>query len=301
MNSGTAALREPAPAKINLFLHVVGRRSDGMHLIESLVVFAEFGDVVTVAPGDSLSLIRSGPLAADLPPVEHDLAFQAAARLAAVAGVTAGAAIEVQKNLPVASGIGGGSADAAAALRALSRLWRLDLPRDRLSALAQELGADVAVCVESKPARVTGIGEQLSSAGPLAQLFAVLANPRVAVATAEVFAAYAATRQAPVAGPPDVETWSREPHRFAQQLAAYRNDLTEAALSLCPAIGDVLAALEAQPECLLARMSGSGATCFGLFATASAARAAAVALGRDNTDWWVAATAFDTGLDTAGD
>jgi 4-diphosphocytidyl-2-C-methyl-D-erythritol kinase len=297
VSRGAAAVREAAPAKLNLFLHIIGRRRDGMHLIDSLVVFAELGDVVTVAPADSLSLTRAGPMAADLPPVEDDLVFQTATRLAAAAGAAAGAAIEVQKNLPVASGIGGGSADAAAAIRGLSRLWQIDLPPERLSALAQELGADVAVCLESKPARVGGIGERLSPADPLAPLYAVLVNPRIAVATAEVFAAYAAGPQAAAAELENGEPWSREPEQFAQQLAAYRNDLSAAAMSLCPAIADVLAALDAQPACLLARLSGSGATCFGLFATPADAQAAAAALARDHPDWWVAATALDTGGD----
>ncbi|MEE8445178.1 MAG: 4-(cytidine 5'-diphospho)-2-C-methyl-D-erythritol kinase, partial [Alphaproteobacteria bacterium] len=143
MSSGASAIREAAPAKINLFLHIVGRRPDGMHLIDSLVVFAELGDVVTVSPGSDISLTRAGPMAGDQPPVADDLVFRAATLLAQAAGVAAGAEIDVQKNLPVASGIGGGSADAAAAIRALMRLWRIDLPSDRLSALAQELGADL--------------------------------------------------------------------------------------------------------------------------------------------------------------
>jgi len=290
-----ASVREPAPAKINLFLHIVGRRTDGKHLLDSLVVFAEIGDVVTVAPGDSLTLTRSGPMASGLPPVADDLVLLTAARLAAAAGVTAGAAIEVEKNLPVASGIGGGSADAAATLRALSRLWQVDLPPDRLSALAQELGADVPVCLANRPARVGGFGEQLSPAGRLAPLHAVLVNPRVAVTTADVFAVFAAGPQAPAADPDEGEDWSREPEQFARQLAAYRNDLSAAAISLCPAIEEVLAGLEAQPACLLARMSGSGATCFGLFAAASAAQTAAAALQRDHPDWWIAATAFASG------
>ncbi len=289
------ALREAAPAKINLFLHIVGRRRDGMHLIDSLVVFAELGDVVTVAPADSLSLTRSGPMAADLPPVEDDLVFKAAMRLAAAAGVAGAAAIEVEKNLPVASGIGGGSADAAAAIRALTRLWQIDLSPEQLSALAQELGADVTACLASKPMRVGGIGEELSPANASAPLHAVLVNPRVAIATAEVFAAYAADPQTPAAVPDENEPWSREPGQFAKQLAGYRNDLTAAAISLCPAIAEVLAALEAQPASLLARMSGSGATCFGLFATADGAQAAAAALQRDHPEWWVAATRIATG------
>jgi 4-diphosphocytidyl-2-C-methyl-D-erythritol kinase len=302
LSSGADALREAAPAKINLYMHIVGRRPDGMHSIDSLVVFAELGDVVTVSPGNGISLTRSGPMAGDLPPVADDLVFRAATLLAASAGVTAGAApgavIQVQKNLPVAGGIGGGSADAAAAIRALARLWRVDLPPGQLSSLARELGADLAVCLASRPSLVTGAGEQLSPPGALAPLHAVLVNPRLAVFTDEVFAAFAAAPQTLDSAPAAPREWSREPQQFTRQLAACRNDLTGPALSICPAIGDVLARLGAQPECLLARMSGSGATCFGLFETASAARVAADALGRDNPDWWVVATSLDTGLDT---
>ena len=298
MSSGATALREAAPAKINLYLHIVGRRPDGLHLIDSLVVFAGLGDVVTVSPGDDIVLTRSGPMTGDLPPAENDLVYRAARRLAETAGVTAGAIIEVEKNLPVASGIGGGSADAAATLRALARLWRIDLPPHGLSSLAQALGADVAVCLQSRPTLVRGIGEQLSPPGVLAPLHAVLVNPRLAVATAEVFAAFDAAPQTPGTSAGTTEAWSSDPRRLVEQLTPRRNDLTAAALSLCPAIGDVLARLGAQQECLLQRMCGSGATCFGLFATPSAARAAADALRRDNPDWWVTATGLDTGLDT---
>jgi len=298
LSSGASAFREAAPAKINLFLHIVGRRPDGLHSIDSLVVFAELGDVVTVSPGSDISLTRSGPMAGGLPPVAGDLVFRAAKRLAELSGVAAGAAIHVQKNLPVASGIGGGSADAAATIRALARLWRIDPPPELLSSLAQELGADLAVCLESRPSLVGGAGELLSPPGPLAPLHAVLVNPRLAVSTAEVFAAFAAAPQTADSGSGPIPTWSSEPGEFARQLAVCRNDLTGAALSLCPEIGDVLAQLGAQPECLLARLCGSGATCFGLFATPSAAQAVADALGRDNPDWWVAATALNTALDT---
>ena len=232
-------------------------------------------------------------MAGELPPVEDDLVYRAARRLAETTGVAVGAKIHVEKNLPIASGIGGGSADAAATLRALAQLWRLDLSSGLLSSLALGLGADVSVCLQSRPARVGGIGEILAPPGTLAPLHAVLVNPRRAVATADVFAAFAAAPPAPGPRPEIPESWSPDPRRFVAQLAACRNDLTGAAVSLCPAIGDVLAGLGARPECLLQRMCGSGATCFGLFATPGAAHAAAAALRRDNPDWWVAATAFD--------
>jgi 4-diphosphocytidyl-2-C-methyl-D-erythritol kinase len=293
-NDTRGDIREAAPAKINLYLHATGRRSDGLHLLDSLVVFAALGDVVTVTPGPEISLTRSGPLAGALPPVEDDLVYRAARLLAERAGVVAGAAIHVEKNLPIAGGIGGGSADAAAAIRALARLWEIDPPAELLASLAEDLGADLTVCLVSQPALVSGIGEILSSPGPLPPLHAVLVNPRVAVPTAEVFAAFAAGPPALPAEPNPIEAWSSDPAAFVGQLARQRNDLTDAALSLCPIIGDVLAGLGAQPECRLARMSGSGATCFGLFATLAAAQAAADAIGRDKPDWWVAATGLET-------
>ncbi|MDH3738921.1 MAG: 4-(cytidine 5'-diphospho)-2-C-methyl-D-erythritol kinase, partial [Alphaproteobacteria bacterium] len=203
MSSEAAMLREAAPAKINLYLHIVDREPGGMHLIDSLVVFAEFGDVVTVSPGADIALTRSGPMAGDLPPVEDDLVCRAARLLAEMAGVTAGAAIHVEKNIPVASGIGGGSADAAAAIRALVRLWQIEIQPDRLSKLAQSLGADVRVCLASVPAIVGGTGEKLSPQSALVPLHAVLVNPRLAVSTAAVFATFDAGPQLPY---PDLGT-----------------------------------------------------------------------------------------------
>lgn len=291
------AVREPARAKINLFLHITGRRPDGMHLLDSLVVFAEAGDVVTARRGDELSLTRSGPMAGGLPPITGDLVFRAATLLADAAGIAPAAVIDVKKNLPVASGIGGGSADAAAAIRALTRLWQLDLPPAEILAVARALGADVPVCLDSRSARVGGIGEVLAPAGALPPLHAVLVNPGIAVSTAAVFAAFAAAAPAAPERPEETIAWARAPEELAQQLGAYRNDLTDSAISLCPPIADILAALGAAPDCLLARLSGSGATCFGLFAGLAQAQKAAAALQRVQPDWWVVATALDTGGD----
>lgn len=293
MSNDATAFSEAAPAKINLYLHIVGRRPDGMHLIESLVTFADIGDVVTVSPATDISLTRSGPMADDLPPVEDDLVFRAAYLLAERAGVNAGAAIHVEKNIPVASGIGGGSADAAAAIRALLQLWRIEPTPDQLLLLAQTLGADVLACLASQPAIVAGTGEILSPLGALAPLHAVLVNPRLAVSTAEAFAAFDADTKLLDSDPNTSQAWSSDTLRLVEQLAVRRNDLTAAAQSLCPAIVDILARIGAPPECLLARMCGSGATCFGLFASPTAAHDAAAALQGDNPDWWVAATRLD--------
>ena len=267
-----------ARAKVNLALHVVGRRADGYHLLDSLVAFADFGDVVTAEPAPSLSLSITGPMAAGLSAGSDNLVLKAAQML----GSPLGAAITLEKRLPIASGIGGGSADAAATMQALGALWGCALP-DAGQVLA--LGADVPVCLAGQSCRMAGIGDQISPlALPPAHL--VLVNPGVGLSTAAVFGALLCRDNPPL--PPAA------PMPDAVALAAYlghcRNDLEAPALSLVPQIGAVLAALQGQKGCLLARMSGSGATCFGLFASASAAVAAATALRAQSGAWWVQAT-----------
>ena len=267
-----------ARAKVNLALHVVGRRADGYHLLDSLVAFADFGDVVTVEPAPSLSLSITGPMAAGLSAGPDNLVLKAAQML----GSPLGAAITLEKRLPIASGIGGGSADAAATMQALGALWGCALP-DAGQVLA--LGADVPVCLAGQSCRMAGIGDQISPiALPPAHL--VLVNPGVGLSTAAVFGALLRRDNPPL--PPAA------PMPDAAALAAYlghcRNDLEAPALSVVPEIGAVLAALQGQTGCLLARMSGSGATCFGLFASASAAEGAASALRAQSGAWWVQAT-----------
>jgi 4-diphosphocytidyl-2-C-methyl-D-erythritol kinase len=273
-------LREAAPAKINLYLHVTGRRADGYHLLDSLVAFAEIGDVLHAEPAATLSLQVEGPFAAGLATERDNLVWQAARLLAAAAGVTGGAHLVLEKNLPVASGIGGGSADAAATLRLLFRTWRLSLDPAVLHALAGRLGADVPVCLAGRAARMGGIGERLEPAPTLPQCGLVLVNPGVAVATRDVFGALSADWSPPAALP---AAWS-DVAAMTADLAKLHNDLQGSAVSLRPVIGDVLAALAASPGCMLSRMSGSGATCFGLYADRAAA-ARAVRLVR-RTGWW---------------
>ena len=267
-----------ARAKVNLALHVVGRRADGYHLLDSLVAFADFGDVVTVEPAPSLSLSITGPMAAGLSAGPDNLVLKAAQML----GGPLGAAITLEKRLPIASGIGGGSADAAATMQALGALWGCALP-DAGQVLA--LGADVPVCLAGQSCRMAGIGDQISPiALPPAHL--VLVNPGVGLSTAAVFGALLCRDNPPLppAAPmPDVVA-------LAAYLGHCRNDLEAPALSLVPQIAAVLAALQGQTGCLLARMSGSGATCFGLFASASAAEAAATTLRAQSAAWWVQAT-----------
>ncbi|SDE61794.1 4-diphosphocytidyl-2-C-methyl-D-erythritol kinase [Salipiger thiooxidans] len=278
-----------APAKINLTLHVTGRRSDGYHLLDSLVSFAPVGDWLTVAPGDGLTLEVSGPEAAGVPDDMSNLALRAAALLAGHEG----AALTLEKNLPAASGIGGGSADAAAALRGIATLSGeipqgfLELPDLLMHRHAERilgLGADVPMCVLSHPLRARGIGERLGLV-TLPDIAAVLVNPRLPVPTPAVFKALETRDNPPM---PDTLPEFPDAASLIGFLARMRNDLEAPALKVEPGIRAVLDALAGQGGCGLARMSGSGATCFGLFLSEDDARAAAQALTEAHPGWWVA-------------
>lgn len=276
-------LSEFAPAKVNLYLHVTGRRPDGYHLLDSLAVFCPVGDRLRATVAEALTLTVEGPFGAALAGERDNLVLRAARALDGEAG----ARVVLEKFLPVASGIGGGSADAAATLRLLCRLWELpvgasqgDLARGALASIALELGADVPVCLASRAARMGGVGEALGPAPAMPAVGMVLVNPGVALATALVFRARSGGFSG-LAGLPSA--WA-DAAAMAGDLARLRNDLEPPAIALCPVIGTVLAALAATPGCLLARMSGSGATCFGLFRDAAAAEAAALALARSG--WW---------------
>ena len=261
--------REAAPAKLNLTLHVTGRRADGYHLLDSLVVFCDIGDVVTLSDGP-LALTMTGPFAAGLAAEPDNLCLRAA-RLAG-----RDVAITLEKNLPVASGIGGGSADAAAVLRALGSA----------PAGTETLGADVPVCMAGVPTRMRGLGEILDPLPPLPPLHLVLVNPGRGLSTPAVFKVLAQRENPPMPDPlprfPDAQT-------LIAFLHDCRNDLQDPAIALMPEIADCLAALNAAGA-QLARMSGSGATCFGLFADAAAARAAQTAIAQAHPKWWVAAS-----------
>lgn len=273
-----------APAKVNLTLHVTGRRVDGYHLLDSLVAFADVGDRLRAQPAAELTLTVAGPRAEGVPTGPENLVLRAAGLLQRTAGTPApGAALHLDKHLPAAAGIGGGSSDAAAALRLLTQLWRRPLPP---AAAMLDLGADLPVCLLAAPARMRGIGEALDPLPALPDLGLVLANPGVATPTPAIFAALACRDNPPM--PAALPVW-RDAAGLAGWLAAQRNDLEPAARRLVPAIDPVLAALAGQPDCLLARMSGSGATCFGLFPDRPAAAAAAAALARARPGWWVAA------------
>ena len=271
---------EPAPAKINLFLHVTGKRDDGYHLLDSLVVFAGVGDRVSAEPADGMSLRLTGPFAAQLDSGPDNLVRRAAQALADAAGIRLDAALVLEKNLPIASGIGGGSADAAATLRLLGRLWGVRLDSSTLHVLATRLGADVPVCLRGQPTRMRGIGDRLDPAPVLPECGLVLINPGVTLGTADVFRARSGGFSEAVSLPASWESAAA----MATDLAGPRNDLEPPAISLRPVIAEVLATLSDRPGCLLARMSGSGATCFGLFADPEQARREAAALARPG--WW---------------
>jgi len=261
--------REAAPAKLNLTLHVTGRRPDGYHMLDSLVVFLELGDVVTVAPGP-LSLSLTGPFAQGLAAGPDNLCLRAARLAGRQARIT------LEKNLPVASGLGGGSADAAAVLRALGARP----PRPEM------LGADLPACLAGRPLRMRGLGEVLVPLPPLPDLHVLLVNPGRGLATPAVFGALARRDNPPMPDPlpdfPDAGT-------LIAFLHGCRNDLEAPAIALMPEIADCLAAIRAEGAAL-ARMSGSGATCFGLFASAAAARAAGTRIAAANPGWWAAAS-----------
>lgn len=263
---------EFAPAKINLWLRVTGRRADRYHLLDSLVVFAAIGDTISAEPATALTLAVDGPFAPALAGEADNLVLRAARALAPGRG----AALRLTKRLPVASGIGGGSADAAAALRALAALWGIDAAG--AAAVAPLLGADVPVCLAGTACRMRGVGEVLEPIPRLPPLGLALANPGVALETQNVFAARTAAFSAPFAP----HAWA-DAEALAADIRAAGNDLQAPAIALCPPIAEVLAALAGLPGALAASMSGSGATCFALFASAAEAAAAAERLP---ANWW---------------
>jgi 4-diphosphocytidyl-2-C-methyl-D-erythritol kinase len=283
------SLVEHAPAKVNLTLHVTGRRRDGYHTLESLVIFASIGDRLSLRPGSKLGLTTRGRFAAACGASADNLVLRAARMLAAqVPGIRSGH-FTLTKNLPVAAGLGGGSSDAAAALRLLARANGIALTDRRLLKVARWLGADVPVCLDPRARTMRGIGELLSAPRKLPRLAAVLVNPGVALATAKVFARFDRSQR----GRSRAGRSKRVPTRVKPLLdyaAAGGNDLEPAAIALSPKVAVALEALRATPGCRLARMTGSGATCFGVFGSRRAATAAARRLAAQHRRWWVHAT-----------
>tara|TARA_R110002110_G_scaffold216406_10_gene430439 strand:+ start:1833 stop:2735 length:903 start_codon:yes stop_codon:yes gene_type:complete len=279
-------ITEFAAAKINLWLHITGRRDDGYHLLDSLIAFAGVGDRLTMTSADDLSLNITGPFSEGLATTSDNLVIRAASLLASEAGIRPAAAITLEKNLPVASGIGGGSADAAAALRGLSALWHLDLSTEVTARLALRLGADVPMCLAGQAALASGVGEVLYPVGRMAPVWLVLVNPRIALSTPEIFRRRGSSFTdipTPAAGALADLTG------LIGALGERHNDLQAPAIGLAPVIGDVLKRLRNLEGCEHAAMSGSGATCFGLFADRQTAEQAADQLLSANPQWWSAA------------
>ena len=287
-----SALIEEGRAKVNLSLRVVGRRADGYHDLESVVAFADCADRLTLEPGGELMLTTTGPLAAACGDTTDNLVFKAAKLLAeAVPNLKLGA-FALDKVLPVAAGIGGGSADAAAALRLLASLNNLSLDDPRLRQVALATGADVPVCLFSRACDMTGVGEQLLPL-PLPSMPCVMVNPRVPVATKDVFKALGLRNGELLVGATDVleaPAWPQEGASIAdwvEILETVPNDLEAPAMRIEPVIGDVLDALRSSAGVKLARMSGSGATCFAIFGAPNDAHAAAEKIRGDHPGWWV--------------
>lgn len=326
-----SSITRTASAKINLYLHITGQREDGYHELDSLVAFVGVGDVITVTQGDDLKLTITGPFAQGLSPGEDNLVVRAARLLAKESNVAANAHITLEKNLPVASGIGGGSADAAATLKALIefwnieladedihhvaksvsndldtqrtlctlfKVWRDDLDLEMLARIGLQLGADVPVCLAGQPVFMRGIGENLELAPHLPKAWLVLVNPGAEVSTPTVFQTRTDMMGDTYSQPAPFFNHPRDAAHLAELLNARTNDLMAPAIRLESSIQDVLNALSALKGCLLARMSGSGATCFALFAQESEAKAAAQNLAKTQPNWWIeAAELLDMPLD----
>jgi len=273
-----------APAKVNLYLHVTGKRPDGYHLLDSLVVFAGAGDSLSFEEADDLTLTITGPGSKHLAVDDDNIVLKAARLLAAKLGRKPQAAITLDKHLPVAAGIGGGSADGVATLRGLLDLWKAELDEPALAELGLKLGADLPVCLAGRPTQMSGIGEILVPAVKLPPAWLVLVNPRIALSTPAVFKARNGdfTPAAPLTDSP------ADAGQLARLLADRRNDLAPPAMALEPMVGRMLDAIAATEDCLLSRMSGSGATCFGLYEDRSAAEIAAKSLVARHPEWWIA-------------
>lgn len=275
-----------APAKVNLTLQVGALRADGRHALESMAVFADVGDWIWAEDDDRPSLNLAGPFAAALAQERDNLVVRAARLLASEAGIARGVRLTLDKHLPIASGIGGGSADAAAVLRALDALWALNLSVRDMHRLAAQIGSDVSACVASEPCFMTGAGDQISALSDWPEMNAVLVNPGIATPTGEVYRRFDEMRLArPVSAQAPAITG---PAQAIAYVEAGRNDLTEPAMAVAPAIADVLALLATHAP--IVRLSGSGATCFALVESAARAQKVASAVSAARPQWWVRAT-----------
>ena len=276
-----------APAKINLYLNVIGRRSDGYHELDSLVGFTAHGDLIQAKLHEKLYFQINGPFGSSLQVNDDNLIVRAARALVKETNYAGGAHITLKKNLPVASGIGGGSADAAATLKALNLLWETRLVDEELAALGLKLGADIPVCLLSKAARMSGVGERVSRVEGLPPLGVLLINPGIPISTFKVFQMHrgnfsSKTKLQPIG---DTEV-------LYDFLAHQKNDLQDLAIQIAPGISEVLDILSAEPDCRLVRLSGSGATCFGLFDNETLAKESGRSISRNYPNWWVQPTHF---------
>jgi 4-diphosphocytidyl-2-C-methyl-D-erythritol kinase len=283
------SLRITAPAKLNLSLHITGKRPDGYHTLESLVAFTEFGDTLEIMPADTLTLAVTGPFADALHiSDEQNLVMKAASMLRLRTGCTAGARLVLHKQIPVSAGLGGGSSDAAAALRGLYRFWRIDNDHDEgvLHHIARKIGSDVPACLVRQTAWVRGAGEEVSPLTSFPEASIVLVKPAEELLTADIYRSFSGNFTPRGTMPnalPDVNS-------LVQAIQPKRNDLQSPAMTLLPIINDVLSAIGATRGCLLARMSGSGPTCFGIYATPHDAQHAAQGLNHTYSSWWCTAT-----------
>ena len=276
-----------APAKINLSLLITGRRDDGYHLLDSIVVFAKTHDRITISPNEGLALHISGPFQKVLSGVENNSILKAARSIVRKTGVKPDALITLEKNLPIAAGIGGGSSNAAAAIHGLNHFWKTDLNSGEMKSIGLSIGTDVPVCLCGLSARVSGIGEKVQILSKIPSFGLLLVNPGFAVSTSQVFKLWSGPFSKEV---PSQNINFNNPQDLVSYLLGLRNDLEAPAKEVCPQIGHVLKVIGATEECLLSRLSGSGATCFGIFNNSAAAEAAAVKISSQHPTWWVNST-----------
>jgi 4-diphosphocytidyl-2-C-methyl-D-erythritol kinase len=276
-----------APAKINLYLNVIGRRSDGYHELDSLVGFTAYGDLIQAKLHEKLYFQINGPFGSSLQVNDDNLIVRAARALVKETSYAGGAHITLKKNLPVASGIGGGSADAAATLKALNLLWKTGLVDEELAALGLKLGADIPVCILGKAARMSGIGESVSKVENFPSLGVLLINSGIPISTFKVFHMHRGNFSSKTKLQSIGDT--KVLYEF---LAHQKNDLQDLAIQIAPGINEVLDILSAEPDCRLVRLSGSGATCFGLFDNETLAKASGRSISRNYPNWWVQPTHF---------
>ncbi len=281
-----------APAKINLYLHLIKRKRDGYHKLDSLVAFADIGDEITIKPADQFSFEIDGPFAAKLTDTDkkayidsNNLVVKAARAISQINDKSLNVEITLTKNLPVAAGLGGGSSDAAATIWGLQQYWKMPNNASYLLPLMTNLGADVPVCHECRPAIMRGIGDEITFFGDLPEIPIVLINPMIACPTKDVFIHH----KKPFKDEIEIPEIFSDASALISFLSRTDNDLYESAISIVPDIQNILATLDQHPSCVFHRMSGSGASCFGLFSSFEAAQEAKKSIKQENPDWWVAA------------